>query len=90
MKSIVDFRKNLQSLVYGEYSYVELTKKVGEIFGRKKLIIEWDCYSDGNLTTYDAMANIGGLALDIYWLPCKANNQHNKDVFIVAINVEEI
>lgn len=82
--------KQLGQLSNNFYSRDNLKRRVGEITGSMDFDISWNCYSDGGLDCYDAMINTDdGLAIDIYWLPCKPGNERGNEIYVTEVSVDE-
>lgn len=85
----------LEDLVHNRYSKAQVEKYINDLFNPKEPItIDWDCYQDGGLTDYDAMFStwsddivdeelIGDF--DLYWLPLKADNEEQVEVYITEV-----
>lgn len=87
-KKIIKF---LESIVHHYYTKDELNKLIDDAFG-VDIDIEWDNYTDGGYTDYDAMFNVDDGVLygyyDIYWLPCKPNNDYGYEIYVTEIGYE--
>lgn len=83
----------LEDLVHNRYSKAQVEKYINDLFNPKEPIsIDWDCYQDGGLTDYDAMFSSDDIVdeeligdFDLYWLPLKADNEEQVEVYITEV-----
>lgn len=100
-KKQLEVIEKLEKLVHYRFSKKELKKRVNEIFGVKnKISIDWNCYTDGGLSDFNAMFSTYDVEekinideelcgdFDIYYLKCKRPNEEGDEVYVTEIGFE--